>query len=400
MSPEARARGEAPPQFLILLAMMTSIVALTIDAVLPALDTIAADLAFADPNGRQRIVFAVFLGLGISQLIFGPLSDMIGRKPAVMAGWAIYLCGSLLGAAAWDEGSMLAGRALQGLGAGAPRIVSAAIVRDLYAGRPMARILSLIMTVFMLVPMLAPLIGQGIEALGGWRAIFGVYLAMAGAAAFWYWRALPETLAVEARRPLSLGPLLAAFREVLGSRAPMLYTLSAVCVFAPFVTYLGTAQQILEERYALGDLFPLAFGALALVFAVASFANARMVLRIGMRRACLLGLALMVGASTLAAGLIAGLGEPGLALFLGLMALVFMAVAVLFANFTALALQELGHVAGTASAVVMSLGTLGAAPIGLAIAQRYDGSVAPLFHGFLVLGALGLLFLWLAERGR
>ena len=221
--------------------------------------------------------------------------------------------------------TMFAGRFLQGLGAGGPRIIAMAIVRDLYEGRPMTRMLSLIMTVFMLVPMLAPIIGQWMEWLGGWRAIFGLYLAMALVSGGWYLLGVPETLDPAERRPLKPGPVLAAFAEVLRTRSTMFYTFSAAMVFGAFVVYLATAQQVLEEGYALGPLFPWAFGALAFAFALASWGNNRLVMRLGMRRLSLWALGLMVAVSALAAVVsqAAPGGVPPLWAFMGLMSLIF-----------------------------------------------------------------------------
>lgn len=398
-----RAEGRASVAFLIFLALMTSVVAMTIDAVLPALDGISNELGFATANERQLIVMLVFLGMGTGQVVYGSLSDSIGRKRTALLGWAVFILGTLLAMFAVTPEMMFAGRFLQGFGAGGPRVVAMTVVRDLYEGRAMARILSLVMTVFMLVPMFAPIIGQWTETLGGWRAIFGLYLVLALGSGGWYLVGVPETLDPAARRPLRLRPVLAAFAEVLSTRSTMLYTFSAALVFGAFVVYLSTAQQVLEEGYRLGPLFPWAFGALALAFACASFVNSRLVVRLGMRRISLFALILMIAVSAVAT-LITRLGtEDGLPpfwLFMVLMGLIFFSVAVLFANFNALALQPLGHLAGTASSVVNTFAMLGALPVGYAIAQGYDGSVAPLFTGFAVLGLGALIFMALAERVR
>ena len=402
-TPTERADGRASLPFVIFLALMTSVIAMTIDAVLPALDAISDELGFGGANERQLIVMLVFVGMGLSQLVFGPLSDSIGRKRTAMLGWAVFIAGTLLGMFAVTPMMMFAGRFLQGLGAGGPRVVAMTIVRDLYEGRPMARILSLVMTVFMLVPMLAPIIGQWTENLGGWRAIFGLYLGMAVVSGGWYLLGVPETLDPEQRRPLSPRPVIAAFAEVLATRSTMFYTFSAALVFGAFVVYLATAQQVLEEGYALGPLFPWAFGALAFAFAMASFANSRLVMRFGMRRLSLIALAQMIVISALAA-LIAWSGGnggvPPLWLFMMLMSLIFFSVAVLFANFNALALEPLGHLAGTAASVVNTVATLGAVPVGYVISQGYDGSLVPLFTGFAVLGFGALVLMALAERER
>ncbi len=399
-SPAERAEGRARPSFLVFLALMTSVIAMTIDAVMPALDAIDAELGFGHANDRQLVIIVVFAGMGLSQIVFGPLADGIGRKRTAMIGWAVYAAGTLIAMFAATPAAMFAGRLLQGLGAGGPRIVAMAVVRDLYEGRPMARVLSLVMTIFMLVPICAPLIGQWTEALGGWRAIFGLYLALAAVSAGWYVLGVPETLDLAARRPLGPRPVLAAFSEVLGTRSTMLYTVCAMMVFGAFAVYLATAQQVLEEGYALGRLFPWVFGLLALAFAAASFTNSRLVMRLGMRPLARMALVQMIAVSALGAVVARGEGLPPLWLFMGLMALIFFSVAVLFANFVALALEPLGHVAGTAASVVNTVSTLGGAPIGFAIARAYDGSVAPLFTGFAVLGAGALVSMALAERAR
>ena len=402
-TPTERAAGRASPAFLIFLALMISAVAMTIDAVLPALDAISDELGFERANDRQLIVMLVFVGMGLGQVVFGPLSDSIGRKRTAMLGWVIFILGTVLAMLATTPAMMFAGRLLQGLGAGGPRIVAMAVVRDLYEGRPMARILSLVMTIFMLVPMLAPIVGQAVEAIGGWRAIFGLYLAMALVSGGWYLIGVPETLDPGQRRPLSPRPVIAAFAEVLSTRSTMFYTFSAALVFGAFVVYLATAQQVLEEGYQLGPLFPWAFGALALAFALASYANSRLVMRFGMRRLSLIALVQMIAVSAVAV-LLTRMGDnggvPPLWLFMVLMSLIFFSVAVLFANFNALALEPLGHLAGTAASVVNTVAILGSLPVGYVISQGYDGSVAPLFTGFAVLGLGALVFMALAERVR
>ncbi|HUF86850.1 MAG TPA: multidrug effflux MFS transporter [Thermohalobaculum sp.] len=395
-----RAEGRASLAFLVFLALMISVVAMTIDAVLPALDAIDAELGFADPNDRQLVIIMVFIGMGLSQPVFGPLADSIGRKRTAMLGWGVFIAGTLMGMLAETPLEMLAGRFLQGLGAGGPRIVAIAVVRDLYAGRPMARVLSLVITIFMLVPMFAPLIGQRVEMLGGWRAIFGLYLALALVSGGWYLVGVPETLDPTARRALSPRPVIAAFIEVLWTRSTMLYTFAAMLVFGAFVVYLATAQQVLEEGYDLGPLFPYAFGALAFAFALAAIGNGRLVMRVGMRPLARAALVQMTAVGGVAALITAGDGLPPLWLFMVLMSLIFFSVAVLFPNLNALALEPLGHIAGTAASVVNTVTMLGAVPVGYVIARSYDGSVGPLFLGFAVLGAGALALVMLADRAR
>ena len=396
----ARAEGRAPLPLLVFLAMMTSVIALTIDAILPALDAISEDLGFAEPSDRQLLVLAVFAGMGLGQPVFGPLSDAIGRRPAAGIGWALYAVGTVVAMVAADLWWVVAGRTLQGVGAAGPRVVATAIVRDLYDGRAMARIVSLIMTVFMLVPMFAPLIGQGLEALAGWRAIFGLYLAMAFVCVVWH-MALPETLAPEARRTLRLGPLGRAFAEVLTTRRTMLYTAGAGMIFAAFAAFLASAQQVYEEIFGLGPLFPLVFALMALVFAVAQFINSRLVMTLGMRRLCRIAGVMVVAAGLAAlAADAATTGPMPLWLFLALLSPIFVGAALLFSNLTALALEPLGHIAGTASAVVMSISTLAAVPLGTLVAAQIATTPVPLFAGFAGFGALTLLAVVAADRGQ
>ena len=397
-----RELGRAPLSLLVFLSLMTSVVALTIDAILPALDGISDDLAFQDPADRQLIVLIVFAGMGSGQPIFGPLSDAIGRRNTAMIGWGIYIIGAVVAMTAGGLWGMLAGRFLQGIGAAGPRIVAAAIVRDLYSGRPMARILSLIMTIFMLVPMLAPLIGQGLEYLAGWRAIFTLYLVMAVVCVIWHLMAIPETLAPEHVRPLSFRPLADAFIEVFRTRKTMLYTMASASIFGAFAAFLAGAQQIYEEIYGLGPLFPILFAATGAIFACAQFANSRLVMTWGMRGICRIaaGLVVVSALSLFLAGQIWYGPVPPFWIFFVSMIPIFIGSALMFSNLTALTLDPLGHIAGTASAVVMSVSTIVATPLGMFFASQIDGTVQPILTAFAILGALSFLFIITADRDR
>ncbi|MEL6481843.1 MAG: MFS transporter [Pseudomonadota bacterium] len=393
---EDRAAGRAPLSLLFFLALLTAIVALSIDAVLPALDSMDRDLGFAEDNDRHLVVMAVFAGLALAQLITGPLADALGRKPVALAGLAIFLLGTAVAGLATEPMALFVGRFLQGFGAAGPRVVSVAIARDLYEGRPMARIVSLVSTIFMLVPMLAPLLGQGLEALGGWRMIFAFYALAAVLGAAFYLVAMPETLQAADRRPLAVRPLLSAWVEVVCCRQAVLATGISIAVFGAFTAYLATAQQIFEELYALGALFPLAFAALAAAFAVAAFMNGKLVIRFGMRRLTLISLvALVLGAAVGAVVAAMSGGVPPFWFSMLILSVIFAAVASVFGNMTAFATEPLGHVAGTATSFVLATSTLGASGIGSVIASAYDGSLFPLFAGFAALGLIALLLLTL-----
>ncbi|MGF1552875.1 MAG: multidrug effflux MFS transporter [Paracoccaceae bacterium] len=394
-----RAAGRVPGGLLAFLALLSAMVALTIDAVLPALDAIDRDLGFADPNDRQLVVMAVLMGLALAQVVVGPLADAFGRRTVALGGLGLYLVGTLLALFAPSPEALIAGRFVQGVGAAGPRVMAVTIARDLYEGRPMARVVSLVNTIFMLVPMLAPLAGQGIEALGGWHAIFVLYALTAAVAGLWYLAAVPETLPPERRRRLSFAGLAADYREVLTTRRAVLCTLVTACAFGGFTAYLASAQQIFEELYGLGPRFPIAFAVLAAAFSLASVLNARLVMRFGSRPLSSAALVLMAATGGLGAALSAETGGvPPLWAVMALFAVVFFAVASVFANTIALATEPLGHVAGTATSVVLAGATFGASAIGTVVARGYDGTVTPLFLAFAVLGALGALILGYMRR--
>ena len=391
----------AGAELVALLAMMTSLAAFSIDAMLPALPQMARDLGIARENDRQLIITILMLGMAAGQLVYGPISDSVGRKPAIYAGFAIFITGSLLCLLAGGFEAMLLGRFLQGLGAAGPRIVSMAMVRDLHEGRAMARLMSMVNSVFILVPVIAPTIGQGILLLAHWRVIFGVLLVQGVAALVWFALRLDETLPLERRAPFALRRIGRAFREAVRTRVAIGYTLSAAMVSGAFLGYLSSAQQVLQEQYELGVLFPLSFSALALAIGIASVVNARLVMRLGMRR--LAGTALAVLSSLSAGFLVVALatgGHPPLWALMGFLIATFFCLGILFGNFNALAMEPLGHIAGVAAAVVGSVTSFLSLGLGTALGQAYDGSVRPLVAGFAVLGMASAGFMVFAERGR
>lgn len=376
-------------EFVALIAMLSSLTALSIDAMLPALAIIGQDLGAQHPNDAQLIISTLFLGLASGQVFFGPLSDATGRKPLMYVGLGIFMLGSLLAMLSQDFSHMLAGRFLQGLGASAPRVLTIALVRDCHGGVAMARIMSFTMSIFILVPMIAPSLGQIILLLAGWRSIFSVFLTLAVIAALWFWLRMPETLPTDKRRPLTLKKFTQALREILTNRVSMMYTLAAGAVFGAFLGYLSSAQQILQLQYGLGERFPLYFALLALAVGVSSILNARLVMHYGMQWLALRAIL----AFTLLSGLfllvtVSAQGHPPLLSLLAYLMLAFLSLGMLFGNLNALAMEPLGHIAGISASVIGSLSTLTAIPLGTLIGQRYDGTVLPLVSGFFILGLL------------
>ena len=382
---------------------MMSLVAFAIDAMLPALAEIGSDLGVTRDNDRQYVVSALLLGLAVGQMIYGPLSDSVGRKPAIYLGFAIFICGTLMSAFATTYSVMLAGRLLQGFGAAGPRIVLIALVRDKYAGRGMARIMSMIMAVFILVPALAPALGQGVLLIAHWRAIFGLLFGMGMVAAVWFALRQPETLTVERRAPFAPRRIMQAALETFANKSALGYSLAAGLIFGAFVGFLISAQQIFQDLYGQGRLFPIFFGILALAIGGASLVNARLVMNHGMRLLCHWSLLLLSGLSFayLAVALVAVLtmqSSPPLWSLMAYLLPSFFCIGILFGNFNALAMESLGHIAGVAAAVIGSLATYTSLLIGSIIGASYDGTVLPLVGGFAVLGMAALLVMRWTER--
>jgi DHA1 family bicyclomycin/chloramphenicol resistance-like MFS transporter len=385
-------RAGGGTEFVLLMAATMSLVALCIDVMLPAFPWIADDLGVATANDVQLVVGVMFVGLAIGQPLYGPLSDSIGRKPAMHAGFAILAAGTLLSLFATSFPMMLAGRLLQGLGAAGPRTVSLALVRDRFQGSAMARVMSFIMTVFILVPILAPAAGQAILLVADWRAIFAFILLFSTAVQVWLALRQPETLPPALRRPFTLVSVRAAFLEVLRNAPAMVFTLVAGCTFGAFMGYLNSCQQIFGEQYGLGPLFPLVFGSLALSAGLAALLNGSLVVRYGMHRLTYRALYVITGLSWLLFLLaLATGGHPPLWQFIGLCLGWFFCIGFIFGNINAMAMEQLGHVAGSAAAVIGTLTTLLAVGLGYLSGSAYDGTVLPLVTGFALLTTLSVL---------
>ena len=388
-------------EFVALMAMMTALTAMSIDAMLPALSEIGLDLGVQRANDNQLVISLLFLGMAVGQMFYGPLSDSIGRKPTIYIGFGLFAAGCLLAMLTTSFQMMLVGRTLQGLGAAAPRIVVVALVRDQYGGRAMARVMSFVMAVFILVPVVAPAFGQAVLLVAQWRAIFGVYLLLVLVIGFWFaWRQ-PETLPPDRRIPFSLIRIGRAIREVVTHRAALGYTITAGLASGAFIGYLNSAQQVFQEQYGLGRLFPLYFALLALALGSASMMNARLVMRFGMRALSFRALLGIITLSSIILGItMVTAGQPPLGLLTLYFLLTFFCVGILFGNLNALAMEPLGHIAGVGAAVVGSLSTLVSLFLGTLIGQSYNGTVFPLVGGFalLSLAALGVMR-WVEAKG-
>ena len=387
-------------EFVALVGLLMSLPALTTDAMLPALPAIGHDLGAPRRNDVQFVITAMLLGLALGQIVFGPLSDRLGRKPAIHAGLGLYMAGCLMSVFAPAFEVMIASRIVQGIGAAGPRIVVIALVRDQYEGRQMARLMSFAIAVFILVPTVAPALGQGIQWLAGWRAIFGTFFAVAAIGFAWLALRQPETLPAARRRPLSPRTVGAAVLEVMGNRTARGYILATACAFAPFIAYLSSVQQIFQESYRVGALFPVYFGALALAIGGASLMNARLVLRYGMRRITRAAAVCIALVSVIAwAPAFAFDGLPPLWLFMPYLLVVFGCFGLIFGNLNALAMEPLGHIAGLGAAVVASVPTFIAVPFGALVGQSFDGTMYAQISAFAIFGAGAFAAMRWAERG-
>jgi len=386
-------------EFIALMAMMISLVAMSIDTMLPALSDIGKDLAVQRDNNTQLIISLFILGIAVGQMIYGPISDAAGRKPTVYVGFCLFVIGCLLSLLAVNFGMMLAGRIVQGLGLAGPRIVTMAIVRDRYEGRAMARVMSIVMAVFIIVPAIAPAFGQGILMLAGWRAIFGVFLVLALLVSIWFGVRQPETLAPEDRARFSLKRTAVVFREICAIRAAFGYTLAAGFIFGAFQGYLNCAQQIFQFQYRRGAWSPLYYSLLALSIGAASLWNSRLVMRYGMR-SLTRWFSLNLGAVSTLFLLVASLlkGHPPLWALMLYLIISFISLGLLFGNLNALAMRPLGHIAGAGAAMVGSFSILLAVPLGILIGQVYDGTVVPLVCGFALLGTASAVVIHKTDR--
>jgi DHA1 family bicyclomycin/chloramphenicol resistance-like MFS transporter len=381
--------------FVTLMAVMMSFIALSIDAMMPALGQIGMDLNVQNPNDVQYVISFIFIGLAVGILFFGPFADSFGRKNAIYLGMSIFLIGCVASIVSTSFNIMLAGRVLQGMGAASCRVSTMCMIRDKFEGNNMAKVMSFIMIIFILSPALAPSLGQGVLFFASWRAIFVMMFIIGAAGVIWLALGQEETLAREKRRPFRLKPILEAVHETLNNRIARGYTIASGLIFGAFVAYLNSAQQILQEQYRLGDAFALAFGFLALGIGLASFANTRWVYRYGMEYLCRRSLITMVIASAVFAPIAMYFaGHPPLILLMGFLFINFFCCGLLFGNFNTMAIHPLGHIAGSASSVIGCLQTLLSAGLGAYIGALYNGTVIPLILGFLILGTLSLILVF------
>lgn len=388
-----------PRETIALLAGLMALNAFAIDAMIPALPDIGRSLNVAHENDQQLVVVAYFLGFASTQLFWGPLADRFGRKPILAAGVTLYMLFAILCGLAGSFALLIAGRVAMGASAAVTRVLVVAMVRDLFQGEAMARVMSLVFMVFMVVPVLAPSIGQFILLFGSWRTIFLVLAAYGTAMLVWSSLRLPETLHPEYRR--SLAPREIASATIAAVKEPLSrgYTLALTATFGALVAYISSIQQIIAEAFGSPQILGVVFGAIAAPMALASWTNAKVVGRFGLRRVghgasvafCLVTLThLLVGVT----------GHESLIAFIVLQSLTMVSFSFASSNLSTLAMDRMAAIAGTASSVQGVVGTVGAAIIGYAIGQAFNGTVMPFLWGMAACSITGLAVVILTEPKR
>jgi len=389
-------------EFVALMGVMFATIAFSIDAMLPALGAIADDLSPDAPNRAQFVVTSFVLGMGLGTLVTGPLADAFGRRRVILAGAAVYILGAALATLAQSLEMLLAARVLQGLGASAPRVAGMAIIRDLFVGRQMARIMSYCLLVFTLIPAVAPLIGAGILWLSGWRAIFVAFVVFSLIVTTWFGLRQDETLAPENRRPFRVRTLASGLIEVAGNAQVMRVVAALSLVFAILFTTLATTQPIFETRFDRGTEFPLWFALIALISGLGSLTNARIVIRLGMRRVILGALIAqaILAAAMSALALVPTLpGELYFAAYVIWLTSIFLTVTLTIGNLNALGMEPLGHLAGLGASIISAVATIAAVVLAVPFSLVFDGTPGAVAPGFVILAVLAVLLIRRAEDG-
>jgi MFS transporter, DHA1 family, multidrug resistance protein len=386
-------------EFVVCVALIQATIALAIDMMVPALGQIGLAMGLGPSNQRQWVITAFLIGFGGAQLAYGLAADRFGRRKILLAALVLYILCSFAAAAAPDFAWLLATRIMQGIGAAGAQVLCTSIIRDCYAGRRMAQVNSLSFMVFLSAPIFAPSIGQFVLLFAPWPAIFiglGGYAALITAWVAWR---LPETQHAEDRRAIAWHEFATALGLTLRNRMSLGYTLASTLLLGGWLGFINSAQQVFAEVFLAPKLFPAIFAACSICMAVAALANARLVNRLGMRpllHAALFGFL----AVSLVQAFMAQTGHDSLATFAILQSAMMFCFGLLAGNCSAIAMEPLGHIAGTAASVQGFVSMLGAAGIGFFIGQNFNGTLIPLTLGFCACSLLGLVVVTLAERGR
>jgi DHA1 family bicyclomycin/chloramphenicol resistance-like MFS transporter len=373
-------------EFVAIMALLMSLVALSIDGILPALAVIGNDLGVKSTKDHQLLITMIFLGLGFGQLIFGPLSDSFGRKPIIYVGFLMFAVASVICVNTNSYEVLITGRILQGIGLASPRTLSIAMIRDSYEGDYMAKVMSFIVMIFILIPIIAPTLGQFLMLTYNWQAIFNVQLGLGILVIFWFWKRQPETLADSNRIPFRSATLKSGFIEFFKQQQAVAFTLISGFITGSFMVYLSTSQYIFEVQYGLGEDFPLIFASLAVGVGFATYLNGVFVVRVGMKRIALVSLISYTLSALIYVLMFFNKENPPLWILLIFFSIQFTSVGFLFGNLRALAMQPIGHIAGVGAAINGFVSTVMGVIIASVIGAYISTTVWPLFLGFTVCG--------------
>jgi DHA1 family bicyclomycin/chloramphenicol resistance-like MFS transporter len=379
--------------------MLMALNALAIDIMLPALPDIGRYYNLATENDRQLIIISYMLGFGVSQLVYGPLTDRFGRRSVLFISLACYTVASIMCVYAPTFELMIAARVFQGASAGGSRVIAVSATRDLYSGRKMAKVMSLVMIVFMAAPILAPWFGQMLLHVVDWRGIFWALVLMGVVMFLWVLLRLPESLPPDRRAPLNPPTILKNYWKVVTTREAFGYTVASGLLFGGLMSYISASEQLYHEVYDTGEMFPLWFAGAAVAMSLSNLINSRLVERFGMRRmshGALIGLVIV---STIHA-LIALQGPVPFPLFYTLVIIAFFMIGFQGPNYNAIAMEPLGGLAGSGAALIGFASSFVSASIGGFVAHQFDGTITPIFIGHMVLSMLALAVILITERGK
>lgn len=399
MTDQLKKFGLSRLEFIALMAALMALNALAIDSMLPALPYMGEALKVANENDRQLVLSVYLLGFGVMQLFYGPISDAFGRRIPLIFGLVVFILATFAAIFSPNFFTLLALRFLQGVGAAGTRVIALSVIRDVYSGRAMAEIMSLVFMVFMITPIIAPAIGQVLLLTGPWPTIFIFMGVLALAISMWAFMRLPETLDLDKRRSLTFVHIAEGFKLVVTNRSALGYAIAGTASMSAIFAFVISSQQVFVDVYELGALFPAAFATMAGFLALSAYINSRVVSRFGMRRISHLA---MLAYTALAAilWLLTQNGTPSFWVFMVFLCAIQFFFGWTASNMNSLAMEPLGHVAGTASSVFGFMQTAGGALIGGWLANLFDGTIAPLAFGFVSMGSVIILSVLWAEHGK
>ena len=385
-------------EFVALMASLMAIVALTIDAILPAISIIGTAIHSEDPTVNQLLITMIFLGLGVGQLFFGPLSDSYGRKPIVYVGFIVFTFASVICLFAPNIEVMILGRILQGIGLSAPRTIVISIIRDSYKGDYMAKVMSFVVAFFILIPIVAPAIGKLILDQFGWKAIFYMQLLFALIVALWFWKRQKETLKPEYKVSFSIKLFLDGTKEFVKHKETIAFTMISGLVTGAFLVYLSASQHIFENQYALKEVFPYIFAGLSISIGLSTFLNGTLVLRFGMRKLSFMALITFCVIAVLYVIVFWSSNNPNIYVLIAFLFAQFFCLGFMWGNFRSIAMEPIGHIAGIGAAINGFVSTLLSIPIATLVGYYVKDTVWPMFLGLAICGIGSLIIFILSKR--